>query len=195
MKLGYVTLSGRGRIDDLLAAVVARLETSGVVLAGTVQTNIDRPDRGLCDMDLRLMPGGPTVRISVDRGAEARGCRLDAGVLEQSVLWLSQNLDGAEMLVVNKFGKQEAEGRGLAPLIAEALGRDLPVLVGVNGLNLPQFEAFCGGLAQRLAPEAETVALWCMSDRGGLTAGIHNVGQPDKLPQRPDIEAGSDAAL
>lgn len=163
MKLGYVTMTGRGRTDALLAAVVARLEAREFALAGTVQTNLERPGRDHCDMDLRLMPHGPTVRISLDRGPEARGCRLDAGVLEEAVHWLSDKLDGAEMLVVNKFGKQEAEGRGLAPLIAEALERDMPVLVGVNGLNLAPFEHFAAGLAQMLPPEEEAVAAWCLA--------------------------------
>ena len=166
MKLAYVTLSGRGRIDDLLAGVVARLEDHGIALAGTVQSGIDRPDRRHCDMDLRLMPGGPTVRISVDRGAEARGCRLDPGALEQSVLWVSQHLPGADLLVVNKFGKQEAGGKGLAPVIAEALDLGIPVLVGVNALNLPPFLDFAAGIAERLEPETGAATGWCLSAIG-----------------------------
>ena len=167
MKLGYVTLHGRGLIDLLLADVVGRLEAHGVALAGTVQTNIDRDDRPRCDMDLRLLPDGPTVRISVDRGAEARGCRLDAGVLEQAVLWVEGSLDKAEFLVVNKFGKQEAEGKGLAGVIADALERGLPVLVGVNGLNLPSFLEFAGGMATELVADAETILDWCLASLSG----------------------------
>ncbi len=165
MKLGYVSLSGRGNIDLLLAGVVARLEKLGFALAGTVQTNTDRSDRPKCDMDLRLLPDGPVVRISVDCGAEAQGCRLDADALERSVVWVSRVLDEAEFLVVNKFGKQEAEGRGLSGVIAEALDRDMPVLVGVNGLNLPAFLAFAGGLATELAPDAAAIADWCLAAR------------------------------
>ncbi len=163
MRLGYVSLSGRGKTDRLLAEAVARLEARGVALAGTVQCNLERPGRDLCDMELRLMPGGPQVRISVDLGPAAKGCRLDAGALEQAVLWVSRHLDGAEVLVVNKFGKQEATGKGLAPVIAEALDRGIPVLVGVNGLNLPPFLDFAAGMAEPLPPDAEAVAGWCLS--------------------------------
>jgi len=163
MKLGYVTTQGRGRIDLLLAEVVERLESHGIAMAGTVQTNIERHDRPHCDMDLRLLPDGPIVRISVDRGAEARGCRLDAGVLEESALWVADALEKAELLVINKFGKQEAEGKGLAGSVADALERGLPVLVGVNGLNLPPFLEFAGGMAQELTPDAALVADWCLA--------------------------------
>lgn len=161
MKLGYVSLQGRGRIDELLAEVVARLEARGTRLAGTVQTNVERTDRPRCDMDLRLLPDGPTIRISNDRGPEARGCRLDAGALEQSVLWVGGALARADLVVINKFGKREAEGKGLAGIIAEALSRGLPVLVGVNALNLPAFLSFADGAAEALPPDAGQIADWC----------------------------------
>lgn len=187
MKLGYVTEQGKGRIDLLMAEVVDRLETHGVAMAGTVQTNIERSDRSRCDMDLRLLPAGPTVRISVDRGAEARGCRLDAGALEQSVLWVAGALEQAELLVVNKFGKQEAEGKGLVTSIADALERGLPVLVGVNRLNLPAFLAFADGMARELPPDAGCIANWCFAMLAETDAGtrLANDGyctlSPDKL--------------
>lgn len=165
MNIAYVTLSGRGEIDRLLAQAVSRLETAGLALAGTVQTNIDRDDRPRCDMDLRLLPDGPTIRISIDRGAEARGCRLDAGALEQSVVWTDAALERAELLVVNKFGKQEAEGRGLSNTIAKALDSGIPVLVGVNGLNLGTFLAFAGDLAQPLPASSDAIVDWCLGTR------------------------------
>ncbi|MEF9605985.1 DUF2478 domain-containing protein, partial [Paracoccus sp. PXZ] len=53
------------------------------------------------------------------------------------------------------------EGRGFAPLIAEALSRDIPVLAGVNGLNLPAFQAFADGLAAPLPGDEALVMDWC----------------------------------
>jgi hypothetical protein len=63
---------------------------------------------------------------------------------------------------VIKFGKQEATGRGLVPVIAEAVGRGLPVLVGVNGLNLPAFLEFAAGLAQALPTDPDAIADWAL---------------------------------
>src|SRR5690606_12109306 len=161
MQLAYVSLSGRGATDRFLAGVALAAQAAGLRLAGTVQTNPERQGRARCDMDLCVLPDGPVLRISEDRGNGARGCRLDAGVLEAAVLGTAAALPGADLLLVNKFGKQESEGRGFAPLIAEALSRDIPVLCGVNGLNLPAFQGFGEGLAPAL-PGGEAAALdWC----------------------------------
>lgn len=160
MKLAYVSASGRGAIDALLENAVALLEAEALPLAGTVQTNSEREGRSKCDMDLRVMPDGPVLRISQDLGEMARGCRLDGSVLEVAVAEVALRLDGAALLVVNKFGKQEALGRGMVTVIAEAMERDLPVVVGVNGLNLPAFLDFAGGLAEELAPDPSAIAAW-----------------------------------
>jgi len=66
-------------------------------------------------------------------------------------------------VVVNKFGKQEGAGRGFVPVIAAALERGLPVLVGVNRLNLPAFEAFAGGLAEGLPADPALIASWAQA--------------------------------
>lgn len=163
MKLAYVTLQGRGRIDALIAEVATLLAADGVRLAGTVQSNHERPDRRKCDMDLVVLPDGPIVRISEDRGDLARGCTLDSGALEQTVVEVQERLGAAEVLIVNKFGKRESEGKGLVPVIAEALERGLPVLIGVNGLNLAAFLTFAGEEVSALPTDASSVAYWCKS--------------------------------
>jgi nucleoside-triphosphatase THEP1 len=162
MRLAHISIAGRGETDRFLSTIATRLEAAGVRLAGTVQTNIARADRTRCDMDLRVLPDGPVYRISEDRGAAARGCMLDHGALEQTVAEVTRRLEGADVLLVNKFGKAEAEGRGLVPVIGEALSRGMTVLVGVNGLNLPQFLDFAGGLSQALPAEEAAVADWCL---------------------------------
>ncbi len=165
MKLGYVSLPERGASDLFLAKVVASLQGQ-VKLCGTVQTNTTRADRHKCDMDLQLLATGEVFRISEDRGALARGCLLDTGVLAQVVVATEAALPGAELLIVNKFGKTEAAGGGFAPVIGEALCQGVPVLVGVNGLNLSAFRTFSGGLEEALPGDVQHVTDWCL--RAGL---------------------------
>jgi len=162
MKMACVGIQGRGETDRFIARVATALSAAGLRLAGTVQVNTDRPGRRKCDMELRVLPDGPRVRISEDRGALARGCILDSAALEQTVVEVMERLSEADFLIVNKFGKREGEGRGMVPVIAAALDRGLPVLVGVNALNLPDFLSFAGGLAVTLPANVAGVTEWCL---------------------------------
>lgn len=165
--LAAVSLPGKGETDRFLADLVADLAAAGLRLAGTVQTNPLQQGRARCDMDLRVLPDGPVLRISEERGELARGCRLDTDALEQAVVEVAGRLDGADLLVLNKFGKHEAEGRGLVTVIAAALERGLPVLVGVNGLNLPALRAFAGDFLVELPPDRRAVRAWALGQGAG----------------------------
>ena len=119
---------------------------------------------------MRVLPDGPLHVINQNLGPGSRGCRLDAGALEQAVSEVSARFAGADVLIINKFGKQEAAGRGFCSLIVEALDRDIPVVVGVNGLNLPAFLAFAGDLAEKLVPEESGIIQWLREDRMALVS-------------------------
>ena len=167
MRMGYVIAPGRGDTDLLLAGVADALLAEGVRLCGTVQFNTACEGEGPCDMDVRVLPEGPVIRISQSLGPEARGCRLDPGALETAIAACEAQLDTADLLIVNKFGKQEALGRGFRTLIAEAMSRDVPVLVGLNGLNREAFDTFTGGAAEPVEPQHDAVLDWL---RGAMDA-------------------------
>ncbi|MEM7631799.1 MAG: DUF2478 domain-containing protein [Pseudomonadota bacterium] len=160
MRMGYVIAPGRGDTDLLLAAVATALQADGVRLSGTVQINTACEGDGPCDMDVHVLPEGPVIRISQSLGPGARGCRLDPGALETAIAACEASLENADALIVNKFGKQEALGRGFRNLIAEAMSLGLPVLVGLNNLNREAFEEFTGGAAEPVAPDTETLVAW-----------------------------------
>lgn len=153
MRIGYVFSEARGATDRLLADVAGQLEAEGVRLAGAVQHNSACDDDSHCDMDLKVLPDGPVVRISQNLGAESSGCRLDAGALEVAVMAVAERLPGARLLIVNKFGKHEAEGRGFRQMVAEVASDGVPVLIGINSMNRQAFFDFAGDLAEPV-PEA-----------------------------------------
>jgi hypothetical protein len=98
-------------------------------------------------MDVKVLPDGPVVRISQNLGAASSGCRLDAGALEMAVAEVAQRLPGARLLIVNKFGKHEAEGRGFRQMVADVAAEGVPVLIGMNSMNRQAFFDFAGDLA------------------------------------------------
>jgi hypothetical protein len=161
MKLAYTMAPGRGDTDLVLQRLAADLDARGVRCCGVVQINSARADAGPCDMDVRVLPDGPVLRISQDLGPLARGCRLDPAALVEAVGLVAGRLAlGADLLIINKFGKHEAEGRGFRDVIAEAVAMDIPVLVGLNGLNRPAFEDFAAGMAIALPPDPAALAAW-----------------------------------
>ncbi len=163
MQLAYVMTTERGATDRLLTALAERLAEKGIRTAGIVQTNTECYDNKLCDMDVRVLPAGETIRISQSLGEGARGCRLNPGALERAVGLVTTGLAAApapQILLVNKFGKHEADGRGMRPVIAEALAMGLPVISGVNRMNVEAFERFAEGLAVEAAPDLEALLAW-----------------------------------
>ncbi len=169
MKIAYTMAPGRGDTDLLLLGIAETLESKGYRTCGTVQINTER-DGGPCDMDVKILPDGPTLRVSQDLGKASKGCRLDPNALETAVGLVASKLEnGADVLIINKFGKHEAEGRGFRTVIAEAISSDIPVLVGVNGLNFDAFQGFAGAEATELVPCALEILKW-----------IDEVSNPDR---------------
>ncbi len=161
MHLAYVSTTDRGATDRLLSALAERLLQKGAKLAGVVQSNTECADSSKCDMDLRVLPDGETIRISQSLGTMSRGCRLDPAALEQAVGYVTTSLsDAPQLLIINKFGKHEADGRGFRPVIAEALALDVPVLVGVNAMNQEKFIEFTGGEAEEMQADLDAIENW-----------------------------------
>ena len=159
--LGYFVATGRGESDGLLRAVAEALQAEDLPLAGAVQVNVERGAGRKCHMDLHILGGSDVVRISQDLGPHSSGCRLDPAGLEQAVGLVSAALGrGARLLVVNKFGKHELNGRGFCPVIGEAMAAEIPALIAVSQSNLSAFQAWAGALGAHLAPTVPALVAW-----------------------------------
>jgi hypothetical protein len=161
MKIAYTFAPGRGDTDLLLYRLSQELAAKSIHCCGTVQINTDCAE-GPCDMDVKVLPNGLTLRISQSLGTASKGCRLDPSALEEAVGLVEAHLSqGADLLIINKFGKHEADGRGFRNVIAQAIAQNTPVLVGVNALNLKAFEEFTGGVALQIEPTMPKILSWC----------------------------------
>ena len=165
--LGVVVTADGSAGAAILGAAAARLRLAGVPVAGALQRDGAAADGGRTEMDLHLLDGTAVVRISQRLGPRSRGCRLDPDGLERAVgLVAAAIARKPALLVVNKFGRQEAEGRGFRPLIGETVAAGLPVLTAVHPRMLDAFDAFAGELGVRLPEDADAVVSWALARAG-----------------------------
>jgi len=173
MKIAYTMSPTPGDTDQILERLATRLAADGLRTCGVAQINTNREDcQHPCDMDVKVLPDGPVIRISQSLGREAKGCRLNPEALETAVVAALQRLsEGADVVILNKFGKHEADGRGFRDLIAEAMSRDVPVITGVNRTNLAAFLEFTGGYAVEVPASVEALNDWVNPHMQSLKSG------------------------
>lgn len=161
--LGAVVYEDGGAgVEPFLTGLARDLIQRGWRLGGAVQTNVARDDRCLCDMELTDLAGsGSAVKISEDRGPEARGCRLDVSTFETLMTACLQSISPQlDLVIVNKFGKREAEGAGFRSVIEAAITAGVPVLVGLKASNVDTWRSYVGGDAVLLTTERDSVERW-----------------------------------
>lgn len=148
--------------DEVLAAIVERLLTHKVRLAGTVQSNTDR-DGMHCNMTLENLATGEKVDIADNRGAGARGCRMNVPAFEALVGQVQASLKQPrpDLVVINRFGKREAEGRGFRDVIAQAIGAEIPVIVAINESSRAAWKEFTAGDGAILPATTAGIWKWC----------------------------------
>ncbi len=71
-----------------------------------------------------------------------------AGQLESDLL------SCPDVLIINRFGRAEAEGKGMRGAIETALTLDIPVIIGVRRDYVEVWETFHGGMAQKVSLRA-----------------------------------------
>lgn len=160
--------------ETIFTRTVTRLRDRGVDLAGTLQrAPAGMVGRHPCDLLIEDLATGEVTAIAEERGKMARGCRLDIAVLEciAGAVIDSVRCRLPRLLVINKFGRVEAEGGGLFAAIGAAVERDIPVLAGVPARNLDSWKAFAGSLATELPATQEAVDRW-LAGRGLAIAAV-----------------------
>ena len=99
--------------------------------------------------------------MSQDLGSGSDACRLDDAALDTIAEKVKASLrQGVDILILNKFGKQEAEGRGLRGPIVEAVDLGIPVLVGLNSSREESWNAFCGAAGKIFDADDPAVGRW-----------------------------------
>ena len=155
--------AGQGpEMDRILENLAHSLAAEGLQLAGAVQHTLQVPSSPRCDMVLEDLGTGGSHTIAVDRSVEVQGCRMEPEKIEAlAMLAVGAVERGADLFILNRFGKNEIAGRGYREVISEAVSCGVPVLVGVSADNLAKWDAFASVGYDRLDIDSDIARAWC----------------------------------
>jgi len=143
--------------DAVLRAFAADLSARGFRAVGMVQA-------GQCadsSLSAVLLHSGEKMLLAQDFDPAASGCRLDVGRLQDAGARVAEALKtGADLLIVNRFGKRERDGKGLGYLIERAREADIPVVIAVSSERFADWAKFANGAGVKLACDRDALEAW-----------------------------------
>lgn len=162
--------------DAILRAFAADLNREGHRAVGLVQLGhhcLDTPQ-----LSAVLLHTGEELQLFQNLGACAAGCRLDVGQLLDAGAQIAHAIDeGADVLIVNRFGRQEREGKGLSWLIDRAMSADIPVVIAVPKARFADWIKFSDGMSVKLRCGRDALDSWWQAvssaNAGAVIARTH----------------------
>jgi hypothetical protein len=136
------------------------LAGSGLRVAGVTQMR-GADVAGRSRVFLRELASGSDFLISQDLGPGSVACNLDAGELAMACAAVERAARaGADLIVLSKFAKQEAERGGLCDAFRAAMAARIPVVAAVSPHFREEWRRFAGPLAEDVAPTRDALAEW-----------------------------------
>ncbi|HLG79826.1 MAG TPA: DUF2478 domain-containing protein [Bradyrhizobium sp.] len=159
-RVAAVLYRSQDDVDTLLVEVADGLAREGVRVGGVAQHNLRGANgkTGMLAVDLMT---GREISICQPLGSGAMACKLDAGGLAEASVAVARAISAeVDLLVINKFSKQEASGKGLRAEFAEAIMAGVPLLTAVPEKCLGDWRAFTGDIGTTLLCERQVVVEW-----------------------------------
>jgi hypothetical protein len=151
-------------VDAAMAEAVAVLRQAGLRVGGLLQVLGPVNGRYRRQVHLQVLANDEWIRLDQPLGVEAQGCTLDGDALARAAQALREAVQTRpDLLVVSRFGKQEALGGGMRAETAEALLSGTPVLVGLRASLCAEWERFLGAPPFVLPVRAEAIAAWALA--------------------------------
>lgn len=147
--------------DSLISTFASDLQRSGNRVVGLLQLS-SRAVATSGDMPVVALPVGNVSHIKHRRAEDASGCcSLNGEQVSRIQQDLAKAIDvGADLVIINRFGKMEMSGRGLLAEICMAVSVEVPVLVAVPERRFEAWNRFCGGMGVRLRCSRQQLDHW-----------------------------------
>jgi len=185
--LGVVLRDDHVPIDEFMVAVVTKLQLEGIRQGGLVQHRT--PVGAKCSFEFEDIATGSRYRLTQNLGPESRSCALDSAAFADATAVVRAAVeDSAQIVVINKFGEQEATGHGLRQEMLQTVLAGIPLLTSVKRRYLSDWMAFAGDEAELLPMSLPAIVAWCIdavndartrgivrADSGGPRLRVHAI--------------------
>lgn len=141
-----------------LSTAAIRWHDAGVRVAGVIAEAYE--GEGICSAGfLRDIVTGRTFPIHFDNPPEGTSCHLDARGVDGACEELLPQIEGAELIVLSKFGKLESMKKGLWPVFSAAAAAGTPLLTTVSSRFLDAWNAWAPA-AVWIEPDEAEIEKW-----------------------------------
>jgi len=148
-------------VNRLVADFAENLVRKGFRLGGIIQISAEVEACACKDTHVRDLETGAHLPILQDLGKHSESCRIDTSALAEIGQLISAAIARRpDLLFVNRFGKLEAEGKGLFGGIGEAVAAGIPTLVVVATRYLAPWRHFTEGLDEELSCSTGDLEAW-----------------------------------
>lgn len=160
-----LTGADREAIQALLRRAAGEFAAAGCRVIGVVE----EIEADGAQVMLRDLASGAAHPLTQDLGPGSAGCSLDpaglaaaCGGVEAAIaaVLADGTAPSSTVVILSKFGRQEAEGRGLTHAFHAAVAADLPILTSVSPTVTGAWADFAGGLAAYAPVVPDAVSDW-----------------------------------
>ena len=169
-----VVAAGNKRLN--VAVIVHDVDSSPGQLLGEFARDVHGRGRKICGLIQEKAPYGKDGELrralfDIDRGKHffisqklglgSVSCSLDTSVMAEASGVLRRSLDdGAELVIVNRYGEQEVGGGGFSAEMLNLMASGMPLLTAVSEKYLADWRHFTGNSAVELPPRRDAVDEW-----------------------------------
>ncbi len=161
LPIAAIVYTTRGVADGPMTALARKLRERGLRVRGLVQEVTHDGPGGARRMMLTDLAGGERFDISQKLGSGSGPNCVDPGVLAETSGVLRRALEeGADLVIVSRFGELEAAGGGFAAEMLALMGEGVPLLTAVSTRFLESWQRFTDGAGAELSPDLEALEGW-----------------------------------
>lgn len=147
-------------IQALFAATAAKWRADGLNVVGLVAETHGLENRVCRAGYLRDVASDKKFSIYLETPRTDTSCHLDASGVDSACEELLKQISASDLVVLSKFGKIEAERRGLARAFDAAIKAGKPILTTVSERHRNAWQGVAAD-AVYLSPDEAALDQWC----------------------------------